>query len=389
MSRNSDPERDLQAQKAAYLRAQHNLSQAEIASVLGQVSQSHVSRLLTRAEKMGCLVTELHFVHDDIPEEVLAQIHRLLAPQTLETALRQYGKLQENEPPSVRVFDSITRSTTPQALALRRKRLARAAAGSVEELLRDSRNLGVTWGHTVSEIVMRLSSIVKRSRSRRTTRVVPVCAELVGLSAPEYSSSQLAGRLNETLNDRPVEPLALTGLPAYIPRRYTAAKTRLLREYISDIGSYQRIFTQSRPLIGQLDTLLTSVGSSEAPMGGNISELVEAGGIDASILKTLVIGDVGGVLIARPNLKPSERKLVDTLNAMWTGIQFDHLRSIAIRARSVKKPGSGVVVVAAGRDKASIVLECIRLGLVNQLLIDSDLASALEQTISESARITD
>lgn len=388
MAQNNDPERDLQAQKAAYLRAQHQLSQAEIASILGRISQSHVSRLLTRAEEMGWLVTELHFVEDDIPEDALAQIHRLLAPRKLEAALQHFGTLHNVEPPSVRVFDSVTESTTPQAMALRRKRLARAAAGSVEELLRDSRYLGVTWGHTVSEITIRLSSLLKQTRSRRTTSVVPVCAELIGLNAPDFSSSQLAGRLNDTLNNRQGESLSLTGLPAYIPRRYKPNKVRVLREYISDIGSYQKIFAPPQPLIGRLDTLLTSVGSSAVPVGGNISELVDAGGIDASMLKSLVIGDVGGVLIAQPNLKPPERKLVNALNTMWTGIQFDHLQSIATRARGAQS-GSGVVMVAVGRDKASIVLECIRLGLVNQLLIDQDLASMLERRAIEFEPTTD
>ena len=387
MPQNIDPDRDFQAQKAAYLRAQHQLSQAEIASILGRISQSHVSRLLTRAEEMGCLVTELHFVEDDIPEEALVQIHRLLVPRKLEAALQHFGALHNVEPPSVRVFDSVTESTTPQAMVLRRKRLARAAAGSIEELLRDSRHLGVTWGHTVSEITIRLSSLMKQTRPRRTIKVVPVCAELIGLAAPEFSSSRLAGRLNDTLNSQQGESLSLTGLPAYIPRRYKASKVRVLHEYISDIGSYQKIFAQPRPLIGQLDTLLTSVGSSEVPVGGNISELVDAGGIDASILKSLVIGDVGGILIAQPNLAPHERKLVLALNAMWTGIQFDHLRSIAARARDAKI-GSGVIIAAIGRDKVSIILECIRLGLVNQLLIDQDLATMLEQQANESEPIT-
>ena len=36
-----------------------------------------------------------------------------------------------------------------------------------------------------------------------------------------------------------------------------------------------------------------------------------------------------------------------------------------------------VIVAAAGREKANIVLECLRRGLINQLLIDDDLARAL------------
>ena len=80
MARKTDPARDYQAQKAAYLRAQHNLSQEEIGKLLGGITQPHVSRLLARAEEMGWRVTEQHFVESDIPQEVMDEIRHLLEP---------------------------------------------------------------------------------------------------------------------------------------------------------------------------------------------------------------------------------------------------------------------------------------------------------------------
>ena len=59
--------RDVQALQAAYLRARHGLSQDEIRQHLGNVSQSHVSRLLAHATDRGWLEVELRFNDKDLP----------------------------------------------------------------------------------------------------------------------------------------------------------------------------------------------------------------------------------------------------------------------------------------------------------------------------------
>ena len=45
----------------------------------------------------------------------------------------------------------------------------------------------------------------------------------------------------------------------------------------------------------------------------------------------------------------------------------------------------GVVVVSVGGDKAEIIKECIRRGLINHLVIDMKLADALEEAFELEA----
>ncbi len=71
----------------------------------------------------------------------------------------------------------------------------------------------------------------------------------------------------------------------------------------------------------------------------------------------------------------------DELNAMWTGITKEHLSRIAIRSAGVG--GAGVVVAAMGRERAAIIGEMIRLEMVNELIIDWDLANALEGHVAD------
>ena len=377
MPRKTDSSRDLQAQKAAYLRAQHNMSQEEIGTTLGGVSQPYVSRLLRRAEEMGWLVTQLHFVDRDIPEEALTEIYRLLVPQSLREILWRLGERTGQCIPNIRVFDSGGDTVTPQALEQRRQRFARSAASSLNEFIHAARVVGVTWGRTVSVLIEHLSQLNRSPRNQRSVQFVPVCAELVGLAMRGYSSSRLADRLNDIVNEGTGDHLSLTGVPAYIPRRYDRNKTKVLWEYVCDIGSYQKIFKQNMPLVAQIDALLTSVGSSDKPVGGSVTELVEAGEIDDRKLRSLVVGDIGGVLIPQPSLSNGDKRIIHELNGMWTGINLEHFQQIAFNAsRNTKMPGN--IVVALGRDKTPVLCEVIRMGLVNELMVDRDLAQSLE-----------
>src|SRR5262249_441522 len=92
-------------------------------------------------------------------------------------------------------------------------------------------------------------------------------------------------------------------------------------------------------------------------------------------LRSLVVGDLGSVLIPVPGRKQDQE--VKELNELRNGIQLKHLEAIAERAaRSQSSPG--VVVVAIGKNKARVLCELVHRGLINELIIDQDLAKALE-----------
>jgi DNA-binding transcriptional regulator LsrR (DeoR family) len=380
MARRADLSRDKQAQKAAYLRAQHNMSQEEIGGVLG-ISQAHVSRLLSRAGEMGCLVTELRFIEQGIPEETLEEIHQLLEPPAITDTIRKIGQQSGRFGPNARVFDSGTDSPTPEAAEMRRRRFGRSAAGRLAELLKQSDVVGVAWGRTVSNLIEGLDGKNLVSRELDPIQFVPTCAELLGLAMPGFSSTRLTERLIDLVNKGNGDRLSLSGVPAYIPRRYKKEQAAAVRQYVYDINSYQKIFRGKFPLASKIDTLLTSIGPPDQPVGGSVADLLTAAGIKAEKLQSLVIGDMGGVLIRQPTLDRSERRLINELNLMWTGLQYEHLEHIA-REAAQNPRRTGNIVVAIGQDKAPVLIEIIRLGLVNEIIIDQDLARALVQAVN-------
>ena len=384
MVKKADDLRDFQAQQAAYLRGRHKMRQEEIGLVLGGLSQSHVSRLLARAERMGWLVTELRFVEAGIDDRALEQIRHLLEPQTLMQALEKLVNRVGGHVPHVAVFDSGGEGGSPAAMDMRRRRLGLAAAGRLDELLQNARKIGVAWGRTVSALIDGLAEQRRRARKADAMLLAPLCAELVDLPASDYSSSRLAERLCGILGEGASEPLSLAGVPAYVPRHYPKEKAEILWEYVRDSLSYRRIFASAKPLICELDCVLTSTGTTMVPVHGGTAGLLAAGGIDIDRLRSLVLGDIGGALVPKPDLGPEDAALVDELSRMWTGVDLKHFGAIAARARCCEtRPGT--VVIALGRDKAPVLLELIRGSLINALIIDRDLARDLERLAKTQA----
>lgn len=371
---------DERAQRAAYLRARHNMSQAEIGLTLGGLSQSHVSRLISYAEKKRYLVVEQRFAEERVSSEALREMSELLSPPGLGRALRDFAEANGVRAPNVRVFDSGP-GTTPDAMRIRRNRFGRTAAGRLDELLRGAQVVGVAWGRTIRALVDGLASMHAASPTEYVVQFVPVCAELVAHVQKGYSSSRLAELLDDALNHGRGEPLHMTGFPAYIPRRYDEETQSSIRRFVEDAPSYGKVFAGPGPLIDRMDALITSVGSSRAPVRGIAAELTLAGGIDERRLRDLVVGDVGGILIPRPTLSGDDARLVEELNAMWTGIRIEHVRAIADRAEQDPSK-AGVIVAALRAERGETVFELIRNELVNDLILDEDAAAGLEQRIS-------
>ena len=119
---------DERAQCAAYMRATHNMSQAEIGHALGGLSQSHVSRLLTHAEKNNYIVIEQRFANELFSKEWISQMDALLAPAGLTADLTAYCDQAGLHPPRLRVFESGSGNTEAR-LTHRRAQFGRMAAG--------------------------------------------------------------------------------------------------------------------------------------------------------------------------------------------------------------------------------------------------------------------
>ena len=352
------------------------MDQIAISKLLG-VSQPHVSRLLKRAVEKGWLYTEQRFIEKDISEKQMAQIKRLLIPDSLSEKLSEFARNSGVATPNIRVFDSGAKANSAEIMQRRRVRLGRVAAGRLDELLSQSKIVGVAWGRMVSAIIEGLFNLNLNPVEINPTTFVPVCAELTSHSRRDYSSTRLAERLDEITNNSDSHHLSLSGVPAYVPLKFETSKKLAIWEFVSDTASHKKIFSRPQPLIDQMDTILTSVGSGQDPVGGALEELAKAGGVTQKTLQKLIVGDIGGILIPNPGLTQKEHLRIDSLNEMWTGMTLVQLHKLASRHVS-GNAGSGSIVVALGSERASIVHEVIRLGLVNELIIDEDLACALE-----------
>ncbi len=362
------------ARFAAYLRAVHHMSQAEIGAALGGLSQPHVSRLLARAEKAGVLVVERRFCAEGLGAAEQAELQGLLAPVSLARALERFCARHSLPVPGLAVYDSGP-GVTPAALVKRRQRFGRMAAGRIVELLSGQHVVGITWGRTLHEAV---AAIDVARPGGEEIEFVPVCADLLKTARNGNSASRLAEALMAAW--RQTGPaLQLIGFPAYVSRLYDAAAQAAIWRMIRDMPNYQRVFSGPQSKIAVMDGLITSVGHVDRLVHGGLEDMLHAAQLDPRMLAELVVGDLGGILVPQPDLSPQRQRLVADLNRMWTGISPGQVADIAARAEGSGRPG--VIVLALRAQRAAALRELVRLRLVNQLIIDSAAAAELEHLL--------
>jgi hypothetical protein len=179
---------------------------------------------------------------------------------------------------------------------------------------------------------------------------------------------------------------SLRAVPAVISPDHDAAKAETIREFVNRGAQFRRVFgTPGResgpvPLVDRLEMLLTSVGPVDRPLGWLGAGLLNAVGLPRAQMKSLIVGDVSGVLLRRQDGGGEYASRLDRIRACWTGIREEHIESCQQRARRSGKPG--VVVVALGAIKAPTVAEIIRRGLCRHLFVDQDLFDAMSKMLA-------
>jgi hypothetical protein len=76
--------------------------------------------------------------------------------------------------------------------------------------------------------------------------------------------------------------------------------------------------------------------------------------------------------VKRPSGRFRGRAVIQAVNKRWTGIKVPHFRRCVLRAREDNLPG--VTVLAVGQVRAEIVLQCLKLGLINHLIPSTPIA---------------
>lgn len=321
------------------------------------------------------------------------EIKAQAAPKAISENLeRLQSKFHLDFVPKVRVFPTPYLSSSKETFSLRTEEFGHAAAGCAEELLRQStRRIGVSWGTTVANLVSAMEMLgCAAPRKRNPIMFLPLSGEPLGMATTHFSASTLAGRLNELLNGSKKFAHSLAAVPALIPKSFSTKDVTIIRRFITHVEAYKDIFyggsggsAQNEPLIETIDTVITSVGAAETTLGWGEDEFGRTASFNRVDLKELIIGDISGVLIPKPNLKNPERKKLHLIEERWTGVKEVHLKECARKANENKT--SGVIIATIGANKGEIVLECIKRGLVNHLLIDQDLADKLRGLLDQES----
>jgi DNA-binding transcriptional regulator LsrR (DeoR family) len=369
----------VEAQAAAYLYSQGN-DQAKIGGVLG-VSQAEVSRLLALARREGWLQTRCV-----LPEGAVAAVEQMVfsGRDALRERLgREAARGGAAPVRGFRVFHSGGEGTDAAAWGARLRRFGQAAAARLQELLPRVRLAGVTWGATIARLVDGVRQLNPRPPALPgPVQFIPLTGEPLTFPDPETSASTLAHRLNEILAGGQGPFHSLAAVPAFIPAKFSRQSRKAIREFIAEIAGYRVIFERrgadgrpQEPLADRVDAILTGVGTVAAETSGRLlDDRLVAEGLTKEQLRERVIGDIGGVFLPRS----ARDRVVRGINDRWAGVRLEHFARCAQEAaRGAGR--AGVIVLAIGRSKAEVVLECVRGGLVNELIIDHELAQALTQ----------
>ena len=267
--------------------------------------------------------------------------------------------------------------------------------------------VGVTWGKTIACVVDALETrLPLPPRKSSAIEFVPLSGTLLSDPNIRLSSSSLVDRLHEIVNGQSTGALSLAAVPARLPGKMLPLTHKLrslkkqfglnnkslwelqraiLEVYIHEIHGYQNVFlggVGKEPLAERVDTILTSVGCDYAQSNDPwLNEMISCETLAKDNdgarreLARIAVGDLGGIFLPTPDARQEDLEKLADINRRWKGASESHIQECAVRAANEGKPG--VILIAIGARKAKIVKECVRKGLINQLVIDRDLAEEI------------
>jgi len=377
---------------AAYLRGQGD-TQDRIHEILG-ISQSSVARALDETKGIywqeECRFLTERFEEDQPEGLSMRDVHQRVGRFRLAAKLAAHCGLAEEDMPEIRVFPC----GLPGKVVWdeRVTNLGRAAAGVVNQLLLNGGICGLTWGRHVQSVVAGVEKISAPSSSGQPElRVLPLCGDSTLRPIPsDQSSAVLAMRLDQAMNGKGHVTPSLASVPAFIPKNFSKQEVAAVRKLINLNPDYVEIFgkagakrVKGTPLIHDVSMILTGVGPA-VRRGGKSGHFFKAAGVDLDRLSRLVIGDISAYFIERPDLKPHEKEQVKKINSLWTGLHREDLQRCSDAARSSNGERPGVVIAAAGEDRAEVMVEIARQRLSQLWLIDNTLEARVIELVSGS-----
>jgi hypothetical protein len=370
-----------------------------------------VTRLKVVAVENNWLIT---IPRCNLPEELRKKVKSALLP--LKELQEKLCRIADEKCPNIlraqdiQILDSGSLATDREQHEARLQQFGAAAAEQLAKFFSGVGSVGVTWGNTIWWIIRALEANPScLPEHKKPITFVPLSGVLLNDPSIKLSSTSLVEQLHQLVNPESKEPpLSLGAAPARIPYRFQKSGNPLsdeerqaLIEFTHDIRDYRKIFppdkhqtdmkasprakisrqnfTSSIPKVELLDALITSVGCdyslSDDPW---LDEVSTRENLPPSDLARVTHGDIGGVFLPKEEIEKTEPEMwtiLKDINDRWMGAKQEHFENCAKKAALSRMPG--VILVAVGSRKARIVTECVRKGLVNQLIIDSDLAQAI------------
>jgi len=381
---------------AAAALAARGKTQTEIAVAL-DLSQSAVSRLLK--DVRDYIQVERSFRWDRLTPPEQQEVRRRMSHREIGDRVARLAREYGQPAPAVHVvpLGEVT-ERGPQF-----ETFASHAAMALRDLLEEVRGkVGVAWGSTLWHTTQALRSILPQRplRERIPIEFVPLCGDPLIDSQERYAdrtSSRVVSDLSKAVNGDEPRPAWLGLVPAFIPRTFKRNEIRVIDRLIDLVPQYPRIFGPrippsrpiAAPIAGDLHMIITAAGPSKRPLGFGRNPLLGLSDAESRLLAENIYGDIGGVLLPRlsgtPGTKggePAPHPLVQDLIRRWTGLKIEHLKACSARAFSERsKSRPGVTLLSFGSSHAEVVLEAVRQGLVNQLIIGSDLEEALAKAL--------
>jgi hypothetical protein len=374
---------------AAALAAQGK-RQTEIAVAL-DLSQSAVSRLLQDVQDY-ILVTRA-FAWDRLPPAIQQEVRRRISHREIGGRVAYLAEQHGQPAPAVHVVPLGEEEQTGQKF----ETFAAQAAFVLRDLLVDVRGrVGVAWGSTLWYVTLALRSILPHPfRKQDPIEFVPLCGDPLIDTLELYAdrtSSRIVSDLSKIVNGDETRPAWLGLVPAFIPRTFKRNEIRVIDRLIDLVPQYPRIFgpripraRSAAPFAGDLNMIITAAGPAKRPLGFGRNPLLGLADRESKELAESIYGDIGGVLLPRladrPAAKgqgPAPHHLVVELTRRWTGLKIEHLKACAARAfAEPSRARPGVTLFAFGADHAEVVIEAVRCGLANQIVIGSDLEEAM------------
>jgi len=378
--------RPLDPARVALLKCK-GVPQAKIAIRLG-LAPATVSRLLSeKNDGDACkYIKPPEFDWEKVSKAERAELQLLddvecLSPILREKLVALFGEASTRIGATVVAAGSEAAEGSAQRSALPYEFYERAAR-VVWELLTPASVIGITWGHTLSKLLdaarkVRLPAFYS---GERLPTIIPLCGESLG--ATQYSilsSSALTKGFGEILTAGSVAPYwSLSMIPVFLPgpKAFKKSEVQAVRRLLQFSPAYAKIFgpsTGKEPsLAHRLDIVITSISRENEAFGIDHTDFWDT--LKLRQFSKLIIGDLAGVPLAHPG---ASTRALSELKERWTGLQEQHLRACAKRASASAEAPAGVIVVGAGRERAPCIIEAVRRGLVNHVVVDKELGCAL------------